>query len=168
MPTPVDLTRGPLAVQEVKDIGRTPKHITLDGYQTVGTAEVLNTLSFSSALGAVTTGTSYNVSAGKTLRIKGLIASLMTTAGNTTPATVIVRLRTNAAGAAVIGSPLQAVFSLEGVTAANNGASPVALAFGNGIELPAGAGLGLTTACPGWVVTTAAPLVNITLLAFEY
>lgn len=157
-----------LAVQDLKDSGRSARTITLDSFAVAATAETLMTMSYSTDNGTLTTGTSYTVTAGKRLRIQVFSAGLHTIAGNTTAVNVIVRVRVNNAGAATLTSPVQLVVPIQGVAAANQAGMPVLLDFPDGWEFVAGAGIGVTVACAGFVATTAAPKVDITATAFEY
>lgn len=155
-------------VVEKKDSGRVPKTITLDSFAIVATTETLHTMSFSSANGTLTTGTSYNVTAGKTFRVQSIMIGQHTIAGNTTAVNVLVRMRANNAGAAVVGSPLQLIVPLQGIAAANSAAPIVFADIPDGWEFPGGSGIGFTSTCAGFVTTTAAPKLDITLIGYEY
>lgn len=152
----------------VKDMGRSSRNFTLDGYQTVQVAEILNTVNVSADGAAPVGATSYTVTAGKRLRLKSILATLLSVAGNTTPVTVIVRIRMVPVAPALIASPVQIVFALPGIAVANSASDPVMLSLPDGFEIPAGAGIGVTTTCPGYVVTTAAPIVTLSMMGFEF
>lgn len=154
--------------QDLKDAGRASKAIFLDAFTVAATAETLKTVSVSTDCGAPATGSNYAVTSGKRFRLQQITASLHTIAGNTTAVNVIVRIRVNAAGAAVATSPIQFVFALQGVAGANQAGAIFDLVIPDGFEIPAGAGVGVTTACAGFVATTAAPKVNLTLTGYEY
>lgn len=155
-------------VQNLIDAGRSQKMITLDSFAIAATAEALMTLSFSSDNAAATTGSSYNVTAGKRFRVQAVVATIHTIAGNTTAVDVIVRIRANASGAAVLASPLQLIAAVPGIPAANNSTAPVTIPIPDGWEFVAGSGIGVTVACSGFVATTAAPKVDITIIGYEY
>lgn len=131
------------SVQELKDAGRSSVMVTAEAV--AGSAsEALVTMTISRSGGATTTGTSLNVTAGKTLRITSIVASFVST--TTTANTSRLRLRVNAGGAAIITSPLQMSFRVgwPSATFAANEANTVALQIPDGYELPAGAGLAIT------------------------
>lgn len=175
-PTPVNApaitkaTQGAngFTTQDLKDAGRSARTITLDSFAVAATAETLMTMSYSTDNAALTTGTSYSVTAGKRLRIEAITANLHTIAGNTTAVNVIVRLRVNNGGAALVSSPVQMVIPVQGVTAANQAGIAVTLQPADGWEFVAGAGIGVTVACAGFVATTAAPKVDISIVGYEY
>jgi hypothetical protein len=154
--------------QDLKDAGRSARTIFLDSFAVAATAETLMTMSYSTDNGTATTGTSYNVTAGKRLRIQQILVSLHTIAGNTTAVTVIVRVRVNNGGAGIVTSPIQMVVPVQGVAAANQAGIPVDIPIPDGWEFVAGAGIAVTVACPGFVATTAAPKVDISITAYEY
>lgn len=157
-----------LATQDLKDAGRSQRTIYIDAFQIAATAETLLTASYSTDNAAVTTGASYSVTTAKRLRIQNITAALTTTTGNTTAVDAIVRIRVNNAGAAIITSPIQHIIPISGVAAVNAASPLVNIDFPDGWEFVAGAGIGITVACPGYVVTTAAPLLTVTIRAYEY
>lgn len=166
--TDTQLRATPVQVIERMQSTRQSVSITLFEFAIAGTAEVLNTMSFSVAGAATTTGTSYAVPASKVLRITSISAMLSSVAGNTTAKRVIIRVRMNAAGAAIITSPLQIAAVLPGLADAGNAGPAFGFVIPDGLELPAGAGLGFTTEMAGYVVTVAAPKVTITALGYLY
>lgn len=157
-----------VTVQDLKDAGRSARTITLDGFAVAATSETLNTMSYSSDNGTLTTGTSYAVTTAKRLRIQQITASLHTITGNTTAVNVIVRIRVNNGGAALVSSPVQLVFAIPGNATVNGASGPFVIPIPDGWEFVAGAGIGVTTTCAGFVTTTAAPKVNITITGYEY
>lgn len=157
-----------LPTRNLQDTSRSVRTITLDSFAVAATTETLNTMSYSTDNGALTTGTSYTVTTGKRLRIQAIVVALHTIAGNTTAAAVIVRLRVNNAGAAIVSSPVQLVIPVAGIAAANGATDMVLVAVPDGWEFVAGAGIGVTTTCAGFVTTTAAPKVDIGIIGFEY
>lgn len=156
------------STQDLKDSGRSARTITLDSFAIAATTETLMTMSYSTDNATLTTGTSYTVTAAKRLRIQSITANIHTIAGNTTAVATIVRLRVNNGGAAVVTSPVQAILAIQGVAAASQAGIPVQVNFPDGWEFVAGAGIGVTVGCGGFVATTAAPKVDITLVGFEY
>jgi hypothetical protein len=157
-----------LNVQDLKDSGRSQRQIFLDSFAVAAVGETLNTMSYSTDNGAVTTGASYAVTAGKRFRLQAITVALHTIAGNTTAVTVIVRIRANNAGAALVSSPIQLVIPIPGIATANGASTPVTVAIPDGWEFVGGAGIGVTTTCAGFVATTAAPKVDITIVGYEY
>lgn len=157
-----------VTTQDLKDAGRSARTITLDSFNVAVTAETLMTMSFSSDNGTLTTGTSYTVTTGKRFRLQSIIASTHTITGNTTLANVIVRVRANNVGAALISSPIQFIQPIYGTASVNQAAIHSAIAIPDGWEFIGGAGIGITVACAGFVATTAAPKVNITIIGYEY
>ena len=156
------------SVQDLKDAGRSARNILLDSFAVAAITETLNTMSYSTDNGTLTTGTSYTVTTAKRLRIQAVSVGLHTIAGNTTAVTVIVRIRVNNAGAATVTSPVQMVIPLAGIAAANQNADTVVIPIPDGWEFVAGAGIGVTTTCVGFVSTTAAPKVDISIIGYEY
>jgi hypothetical protein len=159
-----------IQTQQVKDTGRATVALVVDEFQTSAVAEtIINTLQSSKAGAANATGlTSYVVTSGKTLRISTITAQVTTTTGNTTAVKCIIRARVNAGGAAVVTSPLQAeVAGVSSNTTIGAGAV-LPLTIPDGFEIPAGGGIAFTVQTPGWTATTAAPLVVITVIGFEY
>ncbi len=156
------------SVQDLKDAGRSARNILLDSFAVAAATETLNTMSYSTDNGTLTTGTSYTVTTAKRLRIQAVSVGLHTITGNTTAVAVIVRIRVNNAGAATVTSPVQMVIPLAGIAAANQNADTVVIAIPGGWEFVAGAGIGVTTTCAGFVATTAAPKVDISIIGYEY
>lgn len=169
-PTVTKATQGAtgFTVQSIKDAGRSSRNIFLDSFAVAATAETIMTMSYSADNATVTTGTSYNVTAAKRLRLQSITASLHTITGNTTAVNVIVRIRVNNGGAGLVTSPIQLVIPIQGIAAANQAGLPVTISFPDGWEFVAGAGLAVTVACSGFVTTTAAPKVDITIVGYEY
>lgn len=170
LPTITKGTQGTTGVttQDLKDAGRSSRTITLDSFAVAATAETLITMSYSSDNGTLTTGSSYTVTAGKRFRIQSIIASTHTITGNTTIANVIVRIRVNNAGAALISSPVQFIQPIYGTASVNQSAIHSAISIQDGWEFVGGAGIAVTIACSGFVATTAAPKVDITIIGYEY
>ena len=157
-----------VTTQDLKDAGRSARTITLDSFSVAAVTETLNTMSYSSDNGTPTTGTSYTVTAGKRLRLQHITIALHTITGNTVGVAVIVRMRVQAAGAATITSNIQLVIPLTGTAAANMATAAIVVPIPDGWEFVAGTGIGITTTCAGFVLTTAAPKVDITITGYEY
>lgn len=171
VPLPV-LTKGTqsstgMVTQDLKDSGRSTRTMVLDTFSIAATTETLLTMSYSSDNAAQTTGSSYTVTTGKRLRIQQMLLGLDTTTGNTAAANVVIRVRAAAGAAATLTSPLQLILAVAGVGAANS-ASVETAAFPDGWEFAAGTGIGFTATCAGFVATTAAPKVLITVIGYEY
>lgn len=156
-----------LSTQDLKDSGRSQRVIYIDSFQIAATAETLLTASYSTDNAAPTTGTSYNVTAGKTFVMQSISAALHSTTGNTTNVTAILRLRC-AVGAAIVSSPIQLILPLLGTAAVNQTGGASVITFPDGWEFDALSGIAVTIACPGYVSTTAAPLLSLTITGYEY
>jgi len=156
-----------LSVQSLKDSGRSQRAIYIDSFQIAATAETLLTASYSTDNAIATTGTSYSVTTGKTFRVQSISACLHSTTGNVTNVTAIVRLRC-ALGTALVTSPIQLIIPLGGIAAANQAGTPTVIEIPDGWEFVSGSGIGITVSCPGYVVTTAAPLLSFVLRGYEY
>lgn len=156
-----------VTTQDLKDAGRSARTLTLDSFAIAATTETIMTMSYSSDNGTLTTGTSYQVTAAKRLRMQQITVGLHTVTGNTTAASIIVRIRALAGGAALVSSPVQAIFSLPGVASINMG-STITIPFPDGWEFAAGTGIAITATCAGFLTTTAAPKLDIAITGFEY
>lgn len=161
--------------QDFKDAGRANISIGIDRFNSAATAEtIVNTMSYSNAYGARTTGqTSYPVTAAKTLRIALLTMLETVVSGNTTATGLIIRMRVNPSGAATISSAVAHMWYLAGSAgaAAGSGFAVVTnsiFTIEDGQEFPAGAGLCFTVEDPGYVVTTAAPSFSADVTGMEY
>lgn len=127
-----------------KDAGRIPVVFFVESLAGAA-AEALITISESINVATIVTGTSYSVPAGKTLRLDSISVSFVST--STTANTTKIRLRANAAGAAVIGSPI--VWSCPRIgwptaTFIANETAAYTMSFPGGFEFPAGTGIGFT------------------------
>lgn len=148
-------------VQDLKDAGRTYIAITLDAAAGV-TTEALVTMSINKA-GTVTTGTSYTVTSGKTLRLQSISVAVRAT--STTALTAArVRLRT-AASAIAASSPLLATLDCTPPTAAAlAGATGEAqLMWPDGLEIAATQQIGVSQ-----IVSSTSSAVTVTLIGYEY
>jgi hypothetical protein len=145
---PPTLTKGTqgatgFSVQNLRDAGRTSVHLTAEAVAGA-TSEALITLTQSKGLAATSTGTNYTVTAGKTLRLTSLTVSWIAT--TTTANTARVRIRAAVSGAVTTSSPLQHSFRLawESATFIANEGKTVEKAWPEGIDIPAGATIGVT------------------------
>ena len=156
-----------VTTQDLKDAGRSARTLTLDSFAIASAVETIMTMSYSTDNGTLTTGTSYQVTAAKRLRIQQITLGLQTITGNTTAASIIIRVRALAGGAALVSSPVQAVYSLPGSATAFMGSS-ITIPFPDGWEFVAGTGIAITATCAGFVTTTSAPKLDIAITGFEY
>jgi hypothetical protein len=157
-----------VSVQDMLDSGRAAKLITLDSFAVAATTETLNTIAISTDGATPATGNSYTITAGKRFRVQSIVAALHTIAGNTTAVNVIVRIRVQSTAPAIVSSPLQMVIVIPGIATANGASTPVNVPIPDGWEILPGAGIGVTTTCVGFVATTAAPKVDVSIVGFEY
>lgn len=156
-----------VSTQDLKDSGRSIRTMVVDTFNIAATTETLLTLSYSSDNATPTSGSSYIVTAGKRLRIQNMLLGLDTVTGNTTAANVVLRIRAAAGAAATVTSPVQLIIAISGVGAANS-ASVETATFPDGWEFAAGTGIAFTATCAGFLATTAAPKVLITVIGYEY
>jgi hypothetical protein len=117
------------------------------GVATATTTEALATLIPTRNFVAAATSTTHVVTAGKTLRVLGFSAGFRGAAATATIA--IITLRVNPAGAVAATSPIVAQIFLS-VPATANSHVVGSASFGQFIEIPSGAGFGIST-----VLTTA-------------
>lgn len=152
-----------LAVQDAKDTGRTKVVLTLNKAAAIA-AEALVTLTIKKGTAATSTGTSYTVTAGKTLRIQSILLSVT---DSTTAAVwnVAARLREGAAagGAVAITSDIIALLEVgnNAATLQTNGQASVD--FPDGLEITSGQIIGFSE-----LASAADGAVTICLVGFEY
>lgn len=161
-----------LPTQDMKDSGRVARIFMLDAYTAAPVTEALQTVVqwYNNAAVAGTT-TPAVVPTGKTLRITSVT---MSTKSLATVGSAVLRIRANTAGTAAIGSPL--VWSCEcgsrsGATtvAMTGGLDTVTVLFPDGLEFPAGTGLGFTLAGYGPTGTlTLEGVTRFVVTGFEY
>jgi hypothetical protein len=149
-----------LAVQELKDSGRTYVIFVVNNVALVGT-EALQTMQINKG-GTTTTGTSYTVTTGKTLRLQSFSIGLESTGG---VQTVLGRIRATAAGGTVsaTSSMLCLIACSNPSTAGSATGGAQEQSFPDGIELAATAELGITQVANGTAGTFVA-----TLVGYEY
>ncbi len=146
-----------LMVQDFKDAGRTPVTLFVD--QAAGVAaEALATMTINKG-GTVTTGTSYTVTAGKTLRITQFTVTVKSSA------TVIVngRARFRAAAAVLATSPIfiAGEAGSNGAVALDTNSSN--LAIPDGQEFAGGQQVGISH-----IESTATGTISVIAIGFEY
>jgi hypothetical protein len=154
-----------LGVQDLKDSGRTYVTLTADAVTPASSETVLT---FAKNVGGtVTTGvTTYAVTAGKTLRIQAIFATLMQS--STTVVGCRLRLRHNTAGAATATSPLVATIQLgtpASSAVAGTGVAPQDIAIPDGLEIKQNGNDNITLSA---IATSAAGTLSVTLIGYEY
>ena len=154
-----------LSVQEPKDINRTKVVLTLTKATGV-TSEALVSMTIKKGDATTTTGTSYTVTAGKTLRLQSMFLGVT----NITTATIVnvaARLREGAAGGGALSVASDIISQLEaGVVG-----SPAALqlsgqswkVFPDGVEIAGGQTIGISE-----LASSANSAVSIELTGYEY
>ena len=163
-----------LAVHDAADMGRSLVCFGLGaaggGTTTTAAAETLLTMSWSRDGGALASGTTYQVTAGKRLRILGVFFFERSGAGNTTATTARLTLRINTGGAVTAASPVQLSYIAAHPAAASTASSSPPFNFNaeSGFELLAGWNFGVSAFSTGWAATTQAPSWDMTIIGFEY
>ncbi len=167
-------TQGAVAipVQRMQDAGRVARNFILDTFTAAPVADALQSVAqwFNNAAVAATTQPAV-VTAGKTLRLFGwrLETKSLATVGS-----VIVRVRANTAGLVAIGSPLVFSFSAGSIAGATTVAMTGAMGtvtglFPEGMELPAGTGIGFSLAGYGPTgVLTLQGVTRFEVWGYEY
>ena len=128
-------------VQELKDVGRNQtNYFTLVQVLTTA-AEVMQSLTgYKGGVAVTATATPAVVTTGKTYRINLIV---ITYVGVTTAGSALVTLRCNLTGTAVVGSPLVSSWSVGGLSTTAGVTQTVSIPIPEGIEFPAGAGIGV-------------------------
>lgn len=139
----VDST-GNLAMRAAADTGRSNINALTEAVAGAAAADALFSLNLSVGLASSTTMTSYTVPAGKTLRIVSLTVSLVAT--TTTTNTTRIRLRVNPTGAAALVSNAiwSARLGFDSTTTIVGQTATLTVPFGDGFDIPAGAGVGFS------------------------
>lgn len=151
-----------LMTQDFKDSGRTQATFYVDQLTGV-TAEALATMQITKALVAQTAATNYTVTAGKTLRIKSVSATVKCT--TTTLASSRVRIRAVPSGTVTATSPIIFTLDVPGMTgtqAANVG-NTVVVPIPDGLELDAGSNFGFSH-----IESTTSSNISVCIEAYEY
>lgn len=150
------------AVQQPKDSGRSKVILSLTKTTSI-TTEALVTLTQKKGDATTTTGTSYAVTAGKTLRIQSiLLSATLTTAGITA---VAIRLREGASGGGALSLTSDIISEVEvSANTATIGVSGQQLInFPDGLEITGGQIIGFSE-----LATTVDAAVTIVLTGYEY
>jgi hypothetical protein len=149
-------------VQQPKDTGRTKVILTLTKVASI-TTEALVTLTQKKGDAATTTGTSYTVTSGKTLRIQSILLSATLTAATLTA--VAVRLREGAASGGTLALTSDIISELEvSANVATIGASgQQALVFPDGLELTGGQQIGVSE-----LASSTSAAVTLVITGYEY
>ncbi len=157
---------------DATDIGRVTRNFILNTFTAAPVADALQLVEqwYNNAAVAAT-ATPAVVPAGKTLRLAGYRIETKSLA---TVGSVVMRIRANTAGTVVIGSPIVATASC----GTNAGATTVAMtggldtaqeAFPEGIDLPAGTGVGFSLAGYGPTgVLTLQGVTRFEVWGYEY
>jgi len=127
---------------DATDVGRVTRHFIFDTPTASPAAETLASVTqwYNNAAVAATT-TPAVVPTGKVLRITGM---RLATASLAAAGMVVLRLRANVAGVAVVGSPLVASLQVGSQAAVAALQDHDIINFPEGIDFPAGTGIGLT------------------------
>ena len=175
--TPIAITKGTqgatgFTVQNLLDAGRNTRIFMLDAFTAAPVVEALQSVVqwYGNAAVSGTTGPAV-VPAGKTLRLTGYKIMYQSLA---TVGCAVVRIRCNTTGVAVLASPL--VYSFESgsgagatTTAMTGGMTVQTGCFPDGLEFPAGAGIGFSMAGYGPTGTlTLEGTTRFAVYGFEY
>lgn len=140
-------------------------------YPVAATTEALINTFASSIDGATPSASSlseYAVPAGLKLRITGIVGGISTTTGHTTSIPVWVALRCLNTGTLLATSPMQ----LQGFGNTSSGTSTINTInlpqLPDGLEFGAGFKIGVSVYVPGFVATSAAPRINMTIVGHLY
>ena len=145
---------------------RTAKMFTVSALAATATTETGPvTYTISSGLAATTTGTTYTVTTGKTLRIQQIVVCARNSTGTTaSPATVRIRAATS--GTITTTSPLQCVV-VAGTPASAQETFGI-IAIPDGFDLPSASTMGITIQQSNWVTASVVCTFDITVIGYEY
>lgn len=151
-----------LSTQALHDSGRTPFFAYIDNATGTSTSEVITTLQLN-VNNVATSGTQYTVPAGKTLRIQAINLGLANTTSGLGATTLgsTVRLRVNAASAAVLASPLVGSWQIGQIAAGTGQQVPVSLA--GEVEIAGGTSFAFTR-----TDTNAAAILGLSIIGYLY
>ncbi len=153
-----------IPTQDMKDSGRSKVVLTLTKTASI-TTEALVALTQKKGDATTTTGTSYTVTAGKTLRIQSMLLSATLTTATLTA--VAIRLREGAAGGGAVSTASDIIAELEvsaGQTTVTIGQSGQQLLnFPDGLELAGGQIIGASE-----LATSLVAAVTIVIIGYEY
>lgn len=156
-----------LATQDLKDAGRAPvTYYTLIPVLSTST-DTLQSLTGTKGGATVTaTTTPAVVTTGKTFRIELFSATYIATA---TSGYAMVRLRYNTGGVVAITSPILESHAVgAGTPATANSTGSEAKSFADGLEVPAGTGIGISVQGFTGVTATAVGYVRCSISGYEY
>jgi hypothetical protein len=146
-------------VQPLKDSGRTFINIVADNINGI-TTEALITFQVLKGLTLQGAGTTYTVSAGKTLRVTAFYCDV----GQTTAALATARARLRVASSGVsVTSPIAIPLHTSSLGAINTYPVPHTVAIPDGAEFASGTQLAISVIC-----NTTSSQLNIGLIGFEY
>jgi hypothetical protein len=151
-----------LTTQDIHDAGRNSLTFYFDQLTGV-TTEALGSMNSTKGFVAQTAGTTYTVTAGKTLRLQSLVITVRDT--TTTLSTSRVRVRVNTSGTVVASSPIAyavEVVNLPGTAAAGVGTAE-AVDFPDGLEIPGGSQIGMSH-----IESSVSCTISVCLLGYEY
>jgi hypothetical protein len=154
-------------VQRIHDAGRNPVNYFSNVAVAGASAEALLSLTGMKNYAAVTaTTTPAVVTAGKVLRIMRFAATFVASA---TSVYAVFKLRVNTGGAVLVGSPILATIIVgAGTPATANSTNTEEASFPEGLEVPAGAGIGITAQTYTGTTATNGGFVAASVLGFEY
>lgn len=152
-----------LGVQDAKDTGRTKVVLTLTKVAGI-TSEALVTMTIKKGTAATVTGTSYTVSAGKTLRLQSWFLGVT----NITTATLLnvaARLREGAAGGGALSATSDIIAELEtgNPTATLATSGQASDRWPDGLEIAANQQIGVSE-----LASSVNSAVTIVIVGFEY
>lgn len=147
---------------DLKDSGRTSITFYIDRIAGI-TTEALATMNINKG-GTVTTGTSYTVSTGKTLRLQSIMVTILSS--TTTGVFGRVRVRSVNTGSLAASSPIiipMDIGFIPGTAAQGTGGQPETITFADGIELSAGSSVGISH-----LINSTSSTVSVALIGYEY
>ena len=156
-----------VTTQDLKDSGRAPvTYYTLVPVLSTAT-DTLQTLTGTKAAGTVlATATPAVVTTGKTFRIQSVWATYISTAVS---GYAMVRLRYNTAGVVAVTSPVLANLAVGNATPATaNAAGEQTMVLPDGVEVPAGTGVGISVQGFAAATATAVGYVLCGITGYEY
>lgn len=159
---------GASAVVTSVDEARTVLAITLEA--TVSSiTEDLQTMAVSIDGAPTVPLNSYEITAGKRLRIQSIFLHVEGNGADTTPKRAYLRLRSNPSGAATTASPLQLVLAAATNQTVVNASGHAAMPIPDGFELPGDGNreVGFTLECPDYVASLGTMKVKASIIAFE-
>lgn len=146
-----------LGVQDLKDSGRTPVVLYLDSIAGV-TTEALATMNINKG-GTVTTGTSYTVTAGKTLRVQSVYISVRASSA----ALVSARARLRSAATVSATSPIFATIEASSVSATAQSQQANDQPIPDGLEFAGGQQVGISQ-----IASATTADLTVCIIGYEY